>query len=80
MAGKTRQTKIEALLGNETAFRAARRSYQPHLCPRLAAGAGSTRPLPGFDLDVMKVSREQLPFVSKNQLLEIVAGAEALKG
>ena len=80
MAGKTRQTKIEALLGNETAFRAARRSYQPHLGPRLAAGAGSTRPHPGFDLDVMKVSREQLPFVSKNQLLEIVAGAEALKG
>ena len=48
MAGKPRQTAIEALLGNETAFRAARRSYQPHLCPRLAAGPGSTRPLPGL--------------------------------
>jgi len=72
MAGKPRQTRIEALLGNETAFLAGRRSYQPHLCPRLAAGPGSTRPLPGFDLDVIKVAREQLPFVSKNQLLEIV--------
>src|SRR5450756_673392 len=72
MAGEPRQTRIEALLGNETAFRAARRSYQPHLCLRLAAGAGSTRPLPGFDLDVIRVAREQLPFVSKNELVEIV--------
>jgi pyrophosphate--fructose-6-phosphate 1-phosphotransferase len=72
MAGKPRQTKIEALLGNETAFRAARRSYQPHLCPPLAAGTGSTRPLKDFALDVMKVAREQLPFVSKNKLLKIV--------
>jgi pyrophosphate--fructose-6-phosphate 1-phosphotransferase len=72
MAGKPRQTRIEALLGNDTAFRAARRSYQPHLCLRLAAGVGTTRPLPGFDLDVVKVAREQLPFVSKNKLLEIV--------
>jgi pyrophosphate--fructose-6-phosphate 1-phosphotransferase len=72
MSGKPPQTTIEALLGNETAFRAARRSYQPHLCPRLAAGPGLTRPLPGLDLDVIKVAREQLPFVSKNKLLEIV--------
>ena len=49
-----RQTRIEALLGNETVFRATRRAYQPHLCPRLAAGSGLTRPLPGFDLEVMK--------------------------
>ena len=72
MAGEPRQTRIEALLGNETAFRAARRSYQPLLCPRLAAGPGLTRPLEGFALDVMKVAREQLPFVSKNKLLEII--------
>jgi diphosphate-dependent phosphofructokinase len=72
MTDKPRQTGIEALLGNETAFRAARRSYQPHLCPRLAAGPGSTRPLPGFDLEVLKVAQEQLPFVSKNQLVEVV--------
>jgi pyrophosphate--fructose-6-phosphate 1-phosphotransferase len=72
MTGKSRQTSIEALLGNETAFRAGRRSYQPHLCPRLAAGPGSTRPLPGFDLEVLKVAQEQLPFVSQNKLVEIV--------
>jgi len=72
MAGEPRQTRIEALLGNETAFLAGRRSYQPHLCPRLAAGPGSTRSLPGFDLDVIKVAREQLPFVCKNKLLELV--------
>ena len=80
MAGKPRQTKIEALLGNETALRTARRSYQPHLCPRLAAGTGSTRPLPGFDLDVIKVAREQLPFVSKNELLEIVPDSQPHPG
>jgi len=72
MAGKSRQTHIDSLLGNETAFRAARRSYQPQLCPGLAAGPGSTRPLPGFPLKALKVAKEQLPFVSQNQLLEIV--------
>ncbi|MCK9376303.1 MAG: diphosphate--fructose-6-phosphate 1-phosphotransferase [Syntrophobacterales bacterium] len=72
MASDPRQTKIEALLGNETTFRAQRRSYQPHLCPRLAAGAGLTRPLEGVDLEVLRVAREQLPFVSKNKLLEIL--------
>ncbi|MBU4233152.1 MAG: diphosphate--fructose-6-phosphate 1-phosphotransferase [Desulfobacterales bacterium] len=80
MAGKPRQTKIEALLGNETALRAARRSYQPHLCPRLAAGIGSTRPLPGFALDVIRVAREQLPFVSKNELVEIVPDSQPRPG
>ena len=80
MTGKPRQTKIEALLGNETALRAARRSYQPHLCSRLAAGAGSTRPLPGFDLEVGRVAREQLPFVSKNELVEIVPDSQPSPG
>jgi len=80
MAGKPRQTKIETLLGNETAFRAARRSYQPHLCPRLAPGAGLTRPLDGFDLEVLKVAREQLPFVSKNRLVEIVPDSQPHPG
>ena len=46
MAGEPRQTIIEALLGNETTFQAGRRFYQPHLCPRLAAGTGS-HPPPG---------------------------------
>jgi len=72
MAGEPRQTRIEALLGNETAFLAGRRSYQPHLCPRLAAGPWSTRVLTGYDLEVIKVARDQLPFVSKNKLVEIV--------
>ena len=48
MAGKPRQTKLEDLLGNETAFREERRAYQPQLCPRLAAGSGPTRPLDGL--------------------------------
>jgi pyrophosphate--fructose-6-phosphate 1-phosphotransferase len=76
MAGKSRQGEIDSLLGNETTFRAARRSYQPHLTPRLAAGPGRARPLPGFDLEVLKVAREQLPFVSQNQLLEMVPERE----
>ena len=77
MAGEPRQTDLAALLGNETTFLAARRSYQPHLCPRLAAGTGTTRPLPGFDLEVMKATREQLPFVSKNKLVEIVPDSQS---
>ncbi len=72
MASDPRQTKIEALLGNETTFRAQRRAYQPHLCPHLAAGRGLTRPLEGVDLEVLRVAREQLPFVSRNKLLEIL--------
>jgi diphosphate-dependent phosphofructokinase len=72
MAGDPRQRKIEALLGNETTFRTARRSYQPQLCPRLAAGPGGLRPLEGFALEVLKVAQEQLPFVSQNRLVEIV--------
>jgi len=72
MAGEPRQRKIEALLGNETTFRAARRSSQPQLCPGLAAGPGGLRPLEGFDLEVLKVAQEQLPCVSQNRLVEIV--------
>ena len=72
MAGDDPQAKIEELLGTETPFRSERRAYQPRLCPALAAGAGSTRPLAGFDLEVLKVAQEQLPFVSQNKLVEIV--------
>jgi pyrophosphate--fructose-6-phosphate 1-phosphotransferase len=72
MAGESRQRKIEALLGSETTFRAARRSSPPQLCPGLAAGPGGLRPLEGFDLEVLKVAQEQLPFVSQNRLVEIV--------
>ena len=69
------QQMMEELLGRETRFGVERRSYQPRLCPRLAAGTGATRPLPGFDLEVLRVAQEQLPFVSRNQLVEIVPAA-----
>ena len=72
MAGEPRQSVIEELLGNETTFRAGRRTYQPSLCPPLAAGTGQTRLLDGIALEVLKVAQEQLPFVSKNKLVEIV--------
>jgi diphosphate-dependent phosphofructokinase len=64
--------KIQELLGTETLFRIERRAYQPPLCPALAGGAGVTRPLAGFDLEVLKVATEQLPHVSQNKLVEIL--------
>jgi pyrophosphate--fructose-6-phosphate 1-phosphotransferase len=69
------QPMMDELLGIETTFQAARRSYEPHLCPVLAGGTGITRPLPGFDLEVLRVAQEQLPVVSRNQLVEIVPEA-----
>jgi pyrophosphate--fructose-6-phosphate 1-phosphotransferase len=66
------QPTKEELLGNETVFRSERRSYRPQLCPRLAGGSGAAVPLAGFELEVLKVAREQLPFVSQNRLVEIV--------
>ncbi|MDI6855063.1 MAG: diphosphate--fructose-6-phosphate 1-phosphotransferase [Deltaproteobacteria bacterium] len=72
MAGDNPQAQIEELLGTDTVFRAERRAYRPHLCPALAGGAGVTRPLGGFDLEPFKIACEQLPFVSRNKLLEIV--------
>ncbi|MFZ5449506.1 MAG: diphosphate--fructose-6-phosphate 1-phosphotransferase [Thermodesulfobacteriota bacterium] len=80
MTGEPRQTAIEELLGHETTFRAGRRCYQPQLSPLLAAGHCRTRPLEGFDLEVLRVAQEQLPFVSKNQLLEIVPGDQPGQG
>jgi pyrophosphate--fructose-6-phosphate 1-phosphotransferase len=77
MAGEPRQREIEALLGNETTFRAARRSYKPQLCPRLAGGPGGLRPLEGYGLEVLKVAQEQLPFVSQNRLVEIVPESQS---
>jgi pyrophosphate--fructose-6-phosphate 1-phosphotransferase len=70
------QSQIDKLLGNDTKFREERRAYQPLLCPALAAGPGTTRFLDGFELEVMKVAHEQLPFVSQNRLLEIVPGGK----
>ncbi len=72
--GASTQAQEDYLLGNESRFREERRAYQPQLCPALAAGPGLTRPLDGFELEVLKVAREQLPFVSRNRLLEIIPG------
>jgi pyrophosphate--fructose-6-phosphate 1-phosphotransferase len=72
MAGEPRETNIENLLGNGTTLRAARRNYRPPLCPSLAESAGQTRPMDGADLEVLKVAQEELPFVSKNKLVEVV--------
>jgi diphosphate-dependent phosphofructokinase len=80
MAGGDPQAKLEELLGTETSFRCERRVYRPRLCPALAAGTGTTRPLAGFDLEVLKVAQEQLPLVSRNELVEIVpAGGQSRK-
>jgi pyrophosphate--fructose-6-phosphate 1-phosphotransferase len=65
--------QLEDLLAPETGFQTERRAYQPGRCPAVAAG-GITRPLDGGGLEVMKVAREQLPFVSQNRLLEIIPG------
>ena len=75
MTGKTSQDKTAELLGTKTIFREERRAYRPQLCPALAGGTASTRPLAGFDLPVLKVATEQLPQVSRNALLEIVPAA-----
>jgi pyrophosphate--fructose-6-phosphate 1-phosphotransferase len=75
MAADHAHPDLAALLGTETPFRAERRTYRPQLCPILAADAGVTRPLDGYELEVLKVAREQLPFVSRNRLLEIAPAA-----
>jgi pyrophosphate--fructose-6-phosphate 1-phosphotransferase len=72
MSGESRQKSIEELLGNNTALRLERRFYQPPLCQSLNSGSGKIRPMDGFDLDVLKVAEEQLPFVSKNKLVEVI--------
>jgi pyrophosphate--fructose-6-phosphate 1-phosphotransferase len=68
------QAQLDYLLGNDSAFRQERRAYQPLLTPALAAGPGITRPLDGYELDVLKVAQQQLPFVSQNRLVEIIPG------
>jgi pyrophosphate--fructose-6-phosphate 1-phosphotransferase len=69
---KYSQGNIAELLSNESPIRAERRSYQPPLCLRLRSGTGITQPLPGIKLEVLRITQEQLPFVSQNKLLEIV--------
>ncbi|MBW1918142.1 MAG: hypothetical protein JRI57_09035, partial [Deltaproteobacteria bacterium] len=68
------QDEIAKLLSSESPIRAERRTYQPCLCARLQAGAGGARPLPGFELEVLRSAQEQLPLVSQNKLIEIVPG------
>ncbi|MCL4502814.1 MAG: diphosphate--fructose-6-phosphate 1-phosphotransferase [Deltaproteobacteria bacterium] len=75
-AGGSTQAQEDQLLDNESRFREERRGYQPPLCPALAEGPGHTRPLDGFELEVLKVAREQLPFVSQNKLIEITPGGK----
>jgi len=65
------ETIIAGLLQAESPICGERRAYQPPLCPCLQS-AGATRPADGGELEVLKVAREQLPFVSQNKLLEVV--------
>jgi pyrophosphate--fructose-6-phosphate 1-phosphotransferase len=72
MTGENPQAVVNELLGTETPFRTERRSYRPQVCPALAARAQQTRPLEGFELEPLRVAYEQLPFVSRNRLVEII--------
>ncbi len=63
---------IQALLSEESPIRAERRSYQPPLCAILQKGVGVTQPMAEAELEVLKAAQEQLPWVSRNQLVEII--------
>ena len=67
-------TSISDLLNNDSPLRLERRSYQPPLVPVFQKGSGTIRPLAGFSLEVLKAAKEQLPMVSENKLVEIIAG------
>ena len=67
-------TSISDLLNNDSPLRMERRSYQPPLVPVFRTGSGAIRPLAGFPLEVLKAARDQLPMVSENKLVEIIAG------
>jgi diphosphate-dependent phosphofructokinase len=70
--GQTDSAQLEALLQTESPVRAERRTYQPPLCPVFKDGPGQTRDLPGGQLEVLRAAEEQLPWVSRNRLLEII--------
>ena len=53
-------------------FRLDAGSINPPCARAWRRGPAVTRPLDGVALEVLKVAQEQLPFVSKNPLLEIV--------
>ncbi len=71
------QGQLEQLLANDSILRLERQAYQPQLCPCLAGGPTMVRPLAGYDLEVLKTAREQLPLVSQNRVLEIIPGSPA---
>lgn len=75
MTNENPQTAIEELLDTETPFHAERRSYRPPLCRPLAGGTPITRPLAGFQSEPIRAAREQLPFVSQNQPVELIPDA-----
>jgi pyrophosphate--fructose-6-phosphate 1-phosphotransferase len=75
MTPTSSQEALQALLSSETPFLTERLAYRPRLCPPMAPGSTALKPLEGFSLEPLKVAREQLPFVSGNQLVEIVPQA-----
>ena len=68
------QAMINDLLRDDSPIRLERLAYQPPLVPVFQPGAGGVRPLEGFNLEVLKAARDQLPFVSENKLVQIIPG------
>lgn len=68
------QAIITELLQDDSPCRRERLAYQPPLVSIFRDGAGGLRPLTGFHLEVLKAAREQLPFVSENQLVQVIPG------
>jgi len=68
------QAIINDLLQDDSPMRLERLAYQPPLVPVFREGVGALRPLEGFNLEVLKAARDQLPFVSDNKLVQIVPG------
>ncbi|WP_449244501.1 diphosphate--fructose-6-phosphate 1-phosphotransferase [Desulfobacca acetoxidans] len=74
IAPQNPQNPIVSLLCNDSPVRLERMVYQPPLIPAFREGSGSIRSLDGFSLEVLKATREQLPFVSENRLVDIIPG------
>jgi len=68
------QAIINDLLQDDSPMRLERLAYQPPLIPVFREGVGALRPLEGFNLEVLKAARDQLPFVSGNKLVQVVPG------
>lgn len=78
VAERGRQTQslvsVDRLLADESTFCQERLTYQPPLAPVFRSGSGSLRPLDTFKLEVLRAAQEQLPYVSQNQLVEVIPG------